>query len=107
VLGAEGWNPVAAIYNERGRETEREASMTARLPDELRTVLNTRPGEPLELIDDQNHRAYVLVDGDEFQRLKDAAANELGDTYAAQIESAMRAGWDDPRMDKYNDTTSG
>jgi len=29
--------------------------------------------------------------------------DELGDTYAAQMESAMRAGWDDPAMDDYNE----
>jgi len=27
----------------------------------------------------------------------------LADTYPAQIESAMRAAWDDPVMDEYND----
>ena len=29
--------------------------------------------------------------------------HEISDTYAAQIESAMRAGWADPKMDEYND----
>jgi bifunctional DNA-binding transcriptional regulator/antitoxin component of YhaV-PrlF toxin-antitoxin module len=77
--------------------------MTAKLPDELRTVVSAHPGETLELIDEQTHLAYVLVPADEFQRLKLSAADELGDTYAAQVESAMQAGWDDPRMDEYND----
>ena len=58
------------------------------------------------MIDEQAHRAYVLVPADEFQWLKTAAEDELGDTFAAQIESAMRAGWDDPRMDEYNDYDS-
>ena len=77
--------------------------MTAKLPDELRTAVTTHPGELLELIDDQTHLAYVLVPADEFQRLKIAAEDEVGDTYAAQVESAMQAGWDDPRMNEYND----
>ena len=80
--------------------------MTAKLPDELRSVVVAYPGEPLELIDEQAHRAYVLVPADEFHRLKTAAEDGLGDTYAAQIESAMQAGWDDPRMDEYNDYDS-
>ncbi len=80
--------------------------MTAKLPDELRSVVVACPGEPLELIDEQAHRAYVLVPADEFQRLKTAADGELGDTYAAQTESAMQAGWDDPRMDQYDDYDS-
>jgi hypothetical protein len=75
----------------------------AKLPDELRTAVSAHPGEPLELIDEQTHIVYLLVPADEFQRLKTAGADELGDTYAAQIESAMQAGWNDPRMDDYND----
>jgi hypothetical protein len=77
--------------------------MTAELPDELRTVVYAHPGEPLELIDEQTHMAYVVVPADEFQRLKTAGVDQLGDTYAAQIESAMQAGWIDPRMDECND----
>ena len=77
--------------------------MTVKLPDELRTLVRAHPGESLELVDEQTDTAYVLVSAREFQRLKTAANDELGDTYAAQRESAMRAGWDDPRMDEYND----
>jgi bifunctional DNA-binding transcriptional regulator/antitoxin component of YhaV-PrlF toxin-antitoxin module len=77
--------------------------VTAKLPDELRRVVSAHPGEPLELIDEQTHAAYMLVPADEFQRLKSAAEDELGDTYAAQVESAVQAGWNDPRMDEYND----
>ena len=77
--------------------------MTAKLPDELRIVVYAHPGEPLELIDEQTHIAYVLVPVGEFQRLKAAVEDELGDSYAAQIESAMQAGWNDPRMDEYDD----
>ena len=77
--------------------------MIAKLPDELRTVVSAHPSEPLELIDEQTHAAYVLVPADEFRRLKTAAEDELGETYTAQVESAMQAGWDEPRMDEYND----
>jgi hypothetical protein len=65
--------------------------------------MTSHPGEPLELIDEQTNVAYVLVPADEFRRLKTAGEDELGDTYVAQIESAMQAGWDDPRMDEYNE----
>ncbi len=80
-----------------------ESAVTAKLPDELRTAVTAHPGEPLELVDEQTKIAYVLVPAEEFQRLKTADDDELGDSYAAQIESAMQAGWDDPRMDEYND----
>ena len=77
--------------------------MTVKLPDELRTVISAHPGEALELVDECTQTAYVLVPADEFHRLKTVAEDDLSDTYAAQMESAMRAGWDDPRMDEYND----
>jgi hypothetical protein len=55
----------------------------------------------LELIDENTQATYVIVRAEEFWRL--AAGNELRGSYFAQIESAMRAGWDDPRMDDYDD----
>jgi hypothetical protein len=81
----------------------KERAVTARLPDELRTAVTAHPGELLELIDEQTQMVYVLMPAEEFQRLKAAPDDELGDTYAAQIESAMEAGWNGPRMDDYND----
>jgi bifunctional DNA-binding transcriptional regulator/antitoxin component of YhaV-PrlF toxin-antitoxin module len=77
--------------------------MTVPLPDELRSVVTTHPGEPLELVDEQTHAAYVLVRADEFRRLTAGSEDALSDSYVAQIESAMQAGWDDPRMDEYDD----
>ena len=50
--------------------------------------------------------AYVLVRADQYERVKELLEdenNDLRDTYPAQIESAMRAGWGDPEMDAYND----
>jgi hypothetical protein len=80
--------------------------MTAKLPAELHSVIAAHPGETLELIDEQTRTAYVLLSADEFRRLKTAAEDELADTYPVQIESAMRAGWDTPLMDEYNDYDS-
>ncbi len=80
--------------------------MTVRLPEELRTVMSAMPGVTVELLDEQTHQSYVLLPVEEFQRLKIAAEDELSDTYVAQVESAMRAGWNDPLMDEYNDYDS-
>ena len=77
--------------------------MTVPLPDELRSVVTTHPGETLELIDEQTHAAYVLMRADEFRRLTANSGDDLSDSYVAQIESAMRAGWNDPGMDAYDD----
>jgi bifunctional DNA-binding transcriptional regulator/antitoxin component of YhaV-PrlF toxin-antitoxin module len=67
--------------------------MTTKLPDELRTTVNAEPGKLVQLIDEQTQRAYVLVPADEFRRLTNAAEDDLDESYLAQIESAMNAGW--------------
>ena len=77
--------------------------MTLPLPDELRSLVVTNPRDFLELVDERTHAAYVLVPAEEFHRLRTAADDDLADTYRAQVESAMRAGWGDPIMDEYND----
>ncbi len=77
--------------------------MTVRMPDELRMAVVSHPGVPVELVDDQTHLSYVLLPADEFRRLKMAIKDDLSDTYTAQVKSAMRAGWDAPLMDEYND----
>ncbi len=77
--------------------------MTVRMPDELRVAVVSNPGVPVELVDDQTHLTYVLLPADAFQRLQMANKDDLRATYAAQVESALLAGWDDPRMDEYDD----
>lgn len=60
-------------------------------------------GTPLRLVDPRSGNVYVLVDQATFEKLQSIFATDLSETYPAQIESAMRAGWDDPIMDQYND----
>lgn len=76
--------------------------MSIELSSEQRQALDA-VGTPLELIDPRNGGVYVLVKGTVFERAKSLLDDELADTYPAQIESAMRAGWDAPGMDDYND----
>jgi bifunctional DNA-binding transcriptional regulator/antitoxin component of YhaV-PrlF toxin-antitoxin module len=77
--------------------------VATKLPKELRSEVLAHPGVPLELIDEQTQAAYVLLRAEEFQRLTSISTDDLSDTYAAQIESAMRSGWENPLMDEYND----
>lgn len=60
-------------------------------------------GTPLTLVDPRTGSVYVLVKEAVFARVQSLLAEDLGDTYRAQVESAMRAGWDDPVMDEYNE----
>jgi hypothetical protein len=68
--------------------------MSLDLSDELRQALQAK-GTPLKLVDPVTGQTYLLLPESEF--------GELSDTYRAQVESAMRAGWDDPVMDEYNE----
>ncbi len=77
--------------------------MAIKVPSELRSAVVAHPGVPLELIDEQTQAAYVLLRAEEFQRLTGGDTYDLSDSYAAQIESAMRSGWENPLMDEYND----
>jgi hypothetical protein len=80
--------------------------MTLTLTDEQQKALAGQCASELRLIHPQTNEAYVLVRADQYERVKEMLENEnddLRDTYPAQIESAMRAGWSDPEMDKYDD----
>ncbi len=80
--------------------------MTLTLTDEQQKALAGQSTSVLRLIHPQTNEAYVLVRADQYERVKELLEdenNDLRDTYPAQIESAMRAGWGDPEMDAYND----
>ena len=68
--------------------------MTFNLSDDLRQALQSA-GTPLWLIDSSTGETYLLC--------REAETTDLADTYRAQIESALQAGWADPAMDDYND----
>jgi hypothetical protein len=59
---------------------------------------------PLRMVDPQSNRAYVLLPAEVYEHLKALLEDDyhLGDTYAAQLQSAFRAGWGDPEMDDYD-----
>ncbi len=76
--------------------------MSLELSNDLRQAVDIE-GTPLKIVDSRTGTVYVLVDVEAFQRLHSLIGDDVSDTYRAQIESAMRAGWDDPAMDEYND----
>lgn len=72
------------------------------ISSDLRQAVDSE-GTPLKLIDSQTGGVYVLVDESTFEQIQAALRDNLAEKYPAQLESAMRAGWDDPVMDEYND----
>jgi hypothetical protein len=79
--------------------------MIPKLTDEQQLALDGKRSVPLYLIDERTGTTYVLLRADLYERAKtliEGEEAELRDTYPAQLESAMRAGWNDPAMDDYN-----
>ena len=62
---------------------------------------------PMPVVDPISQKAYVLVAGDLYERVRallDDGPFDVRDTYAAQ-EAALAKVWDDPALDVYNDDT--
>lgn len=76
--------------------------MSLELSHDLRDALDSA-GTPLKLVDPRTGQVYLLVQESTYAKVQSLPGDELPETYAAQIESALRAGWDDPAMDDYND----
>ena len=79
--------------------------MTLTLTKEQHFALESVAERPPRIVDPMTDKAYVLVQANLYDRIKSLLEDDykLSDTYGAQMESALRAGWDDPRMDDYND----
>jgi hypothetical protein len=76
------------------------------LSAEQRDALAARPGELLELIDELSQARYVVLPGEQFDRLRALLTCDefdVRETYAAQSAALAAAGWDDPELDIYND----
>jgi len=80
--------------------------MTPELSPDLRhAVQHLRGTQPLRLIDPDTSTVYVLVRAelfDQVQAVLHEDESELADTYSAQSEAALEAGWDAPGMDDYD-----
>ncbi len=79
--------------------------MSIELTEEQSKAIEQAGATPA-VIDPRTQKSYVLLSAEMFDRLKailPAAEDSLADTYRAQLDSAMRAGWNDPAMDDYND----
>ncbi len=74
------------------------------LSPELQQALDTQADSPPRVIDPRTNRAYVLLAAEQYERIKALLEqdDDLSQTYPAQMESAMRAGWDAPEMADYD-----
>jgi hypothetical protein len=74
------------------------------LTKEQIAAIQANPNGPVHALDPQSKEAYVIIRADLFEQMQGILKDEyhLSDTYVAQLQSALRAGWDDPAMDDYN-----
>ena len=77
------------------------------LPQEIRDVMRAAHGSPVRLTDPETQTEYVVVSADAFDRARTLVYDDGPLTVAEQTEllrqAGLRAGWEDPEMDIYND----
>ena len=77
------------------------------IPKELQQALRAAHGRPLRLTDPETHAEYVLLHADMYDQLHGLLSHTPllapDERRAVLIQAGLRAGWDDPEMDVYND----
>jgi hypothetical protein len=81
--------------------------MTPKLTDDQRQAIEAHGGSPVYLVDADTNTTYVLIRADQYEKVKalfgedeDFDPREL---YPLVEQTFLRAGWDDPEMDVYNE----
>lgn len=80
------------------------------LPKELQQAVHAAGGAPVRVEDPETHAEYVLISADEFASMclaSTAGAFSEAEQDYLLTEAGLRAGWDDPEMDVYNDLSPG
>lgn len=76
------------------------------MPKELHDAVRSQV-EPVRLTDTETATEYVVVRADLFDRLKSFVFTDeplsADEQHALLVRAGLRAGWDDPAMDIYND----
>ena len=77
------------------------------IPKELQQAVRASHGRPLRLTDPETHAEYVLLQADMYDQLHglfdDATSLTPDERRVVLLQAGVRAGWDDPEMDIYND----
>ena len=77
------------------------------IPKELQQAVRASHGRPLRLTDPETHAEYVLLQADMYDQIHELFSNEApltpDERGAMLLQAGLRAGWDDPEMDVYNE----
>jgi hypothetical protein len=81
--------------------------MTPKLADDQRQALAEQGGSPVYVVDPATNARYVLLRAEQYDRVKalfaDGEDSDPRELYPLVEQSFLKAGWDDPAMDVYND----
>lgn len=77
------------------------------MPKELREVVRISHDQPVRLAAPETHEEDIVLRADVYNqmqtRLYDDALLTDAEKQALLVKAGLRAGWDDPEMDIYND----
>ena len=77
------------------------------LPKDIQEAVQTSEDQPIRLTDPETNSEYVLLPADLYDQIRDLFYEHSTFTQdekrALMLQAGLRAGWDDPEMDVYND----
>jgi hypothetical protein len=77
------------------------------MPKELVSVVRDAGGEPVRMADPETNSEYIVVPAVVYEQLREllGTGNALPPDARRRLllQAGLRAGWDDPEMDAYND----
>jgi hypothetical protein len=79
--------------------------MPTMLNEEQQRALREQAGKPIEVIDPDTNRVYLIIEREQYERLRPLFEDDpLTDLEQRELlrQAGKRAGWDDPEMDAYD-----
>lgn len=77
------------------------------ISSELKDALKQSGAEPVRLCDPATHEEFVVLRAETYDQLRELLGTDRALTHEEQrqllLQAGLRAGWDDPEMDVYND----
>ncbi len=77
------------------------------LPKDLQNAVRTSEDQPVRLTDPETNSEYVLLPADLYDQIRELfyehSTLTQDEKRALMLRAGLRAGWDDPEMDVYND----
>jgi len=77
------------------------------LPKDIQEAVRSSDDQPIRLTDPETNSEYVLVPADLYDQIRELfyehSTLSRDEKRELMLRAGLRAGWDDPEMDVYND----